>query len=179
MHADHRYSRFEETIRVIHALLRTGAVDFEGAYEFARDAELVLRGPRPHGPPIVIAGKGPKMLRLTARCADGWNWWSVGRPELEPLRPIVQELEQACDEVGRDPATLARSLDVYSIDPLGTYVGSDGIGGSADEVATALLRFGELGFTEVRLNVFPVQDLGQLPRTIEALAPVVEQLHAA
>lgn len=177
--ADRRFSRFAETMEIIHGLLRTGRVDVDGVFQYARGAELKPRGPRPAGPPIVIAGKGPKMLRLTAQYADGWNWWSVGAPDLEPLRPIVDELERACEEVGRDPRTLRRTLDVYSLDPLGAFSGDEvPIAGDPDEMADALLRFGELGFDEVRVNVFPVRSFDELPRVIEALGGVVERLHA-
>ena len=48
----------------------------------------------------------PQMLRLTARHAD---WWNVSSTRIEDYRVIVQELERACDEVGRDPATLRRT----------------------------------------------------------------------
>lgn len=178
--ADRRYARFMESIEIIHRLLRTGRAHFDGIYQSARDARMVLRGPRPGGPPIVVAAQGPKMLRLTARYADGWNWWTSGRPDLERLAPIVAELERACEEVGRDPSTLRRSLDVYSLDPLARFVGSeDPIGGTPAEMADSLLRFGELGFEEVRVNVFPVDSLDALPRAIEALGEVVELLHAA
>ncbi len=176
--ADHRYSRFEETIQVIHRLLRTGTAAFEGHYQFARDAALVPRGPRPAGPPIVIAAKGPRMLRLAARYADGWNWWIWGDPDPERLRPIADELDRACEEVGRDPGTLARSLDVYSLDPIGRFTGTEAIGGSPDESAEMLLRYRDLGFDEVRLNMYPVDDMERLPGAVEALAPVVEHLHA-
>lgn len=177
--ADHRYSRFAESIQVIHALLRTGEVDFDGTYQFAHCAELVPRGPRRQGPPIVIAGRGPKMLRLVARYADGWNWWASGEPDLDPLRPIVDELERACEEVDRDPATLARSLDIYSLDPTGRFAGSEKpIRGDADRLAEALLTFSELGFDEVRVNLFPLDTHDALLRAIEAMAPVVRRLHA-
>lgn len=176
--ADHRYSRFEESILIIHGLLRTGKADVEGAYQFARRAELTPRGPRPNGPPIVIAAKGPKMLRLAARYADGWNWWSQGLDDLDSLRSLVSELDSACAEVGRDPETLARSLDVYSLDPLGTSRGQRAaISGSPGEMAEALLGIGELGFGEVRVNVAPVGSLEALPRAVEALADVVELVH--
>ncbi len=51
---DHRYSRFEEAIQIIHGLLREGCIDFEGTFYQARDCELLPRGPRPMGPPIMI-----------------------------------------------------------------------------------------------------------------------------
>jgi alkanesulfonate monooxygenase SsuD/methylene tetrahydromethanopterin reductase-like flavin-dependent oxidoreductase (luciferase family) len=70
---DKRFSRFADTIRIVHSLLKTGEADYRGEYDFAEKAELVLRGPSPEGPPIEIAAKGPKMLRLVARYADAWN----------------------------------------------------------------------------------------------------------
>lgn len=177
--ADRRYSRFAESIRIIHDLLRSGKADFEGEFQSARRAELLPRGPRPSGPPIVIAAKGPKMLRLVARHADGWNWWSGGAPDLEPLRPIVAELERACEEVGRDPSTLRRSVDVYSLDPLGGSSGSDAaFQGSPEQLADTLLRFAELGFDEVRVDVVPADGFESVPRAIEALADVVDRVHA-
>ncbi|MBW3612367.1 MAG: LLM class flavin-dependent oxidoreductase [Chloroflexi bacterium] len=178
--ADRRYTRFAETIQIIHRLLRTGRADFDGTYQSVKDARMAPRGPRPGGPPIVIAAQGPKMLRLAARYADGWNWWGSGTPDLDRLAPIVAELDRACDEVGRDPSTLQRSLDVYSLDPIGRFAGSeDPIGGTPAEIAETLLRFGDLGFEEIRVNVFPVDSLDALPRAIEALGEVVELLHAA
>ena len=178
--ADRRYGRFEESIQIIHRLLRTGRADFHGRYQSVRDARMILRGPHPGGPPIVIAAQGPKMLCLAARYADGWNWWTSGRPDPERLAPIVAELERACSEVGRDPSTLRRTLDVYSLDPLGRYAGpGDAIRGRPHEIASTLLRFGELGFEEVRVNVFPIDSLDALPRAIETLGDVVELLHAA
>ena len=178
--ADRRFARFEESIRIIHGLLRTGQADFDGRYQTVRDARMVLQGPRAGGPPIVIAARGPKMLGLTARYADGWNWWTAGRPSADGLTPIVADLDGACEAIGRDPATIQRSLDVYSIDPLGRYTGGgEAIGGSSEDIAEALLAAGELGFDEVRVNVFPLDSLDALPRAIEALAEVVELVHAA
>src|SRR5919106_3750171 len=77
---DHRVSRFEEALEVILPLLREGRVSFDGRYHRA-DAELSPRGPRNGGPPILIAGKQPRMLRLVARHADQWNAAWYGRPE--------------------------------------------------------------------------------------------------
>jgi alkanesulfonate monooxygenase SsuD/methylene tetrahydromethanopterin reductase-like flavin-dependent oxidoreductase (luciferase family) len=179
MKADHRFSRFAETIQIVHSLLKTGEVDHGGVYQSARGAKLVPRGPRPNEVPIIIAGKGPKMLRLTARYADGWNWWSVGAPDLDVLRPIVADLERACDEVGRDSPTLRRTLDFYSVDPLGTFSGpEEATGGTPTKIAEAILRFEPLGFDEVRVNVYPTDSVETLPAAIEALQPVVDRVHA-
>jgi alkanesulfonate monooxygenase SsuD/methylene tetrahydromethanopterin reductase-like flavin-dependent oxidoreductase (luciferase family) len=174
-----RTARFEEAIQIIHGLLRDGRVDFAGEHWFARESELVMRGPRPNGPPIVIAAKGPKMLRLAARFADGWNWWTSAL-DVEPLRQVVDDLERACASVGRDPATLARSLDVYSVDPLGRGEGAASITGSAQQIGEQLLAFAELGVTEIRVDVsHPPGDPAALDEAIPAMTDVVAALHAA
>lgn len=177
---DKRYSRFAEAIKIIHGLLKTGQVDFEGEFYTARHAELVLRGPRPEGPPINIAAGGQKMLALVAKYADAWNWWSWGETLdqlTERMTPIVALLDQACDAEKRDPTSLRRTLDLYTVVPEG--FSADGlqlehpVAGSSEEIASHILSLGNLGFEEVRCDVFP-----RTPETIEAMRPVVELVHA-
>ncbi len=72
---DHRIDRFEEAFTIIRSLLRDGAVDFEGTYYSARDCELLPRGPRPGGPPLMIGSTGPRMLRITMPHVNSWNAW--------------------------------------------------------------------------------------------------------
>lgn len=178
--ADQRTARLADALPIIHGLLKDGRADYEGQHWSARKAELVMRGPRPEGPPIVVAAAGPKMLRLTARYADGWNWWTSTGTDLSPLRTIVEELERACEETDRDPSTLRRSIDLYSLDPLGRFPGSDSLSGNADELAATILAFGELGVDEVRCNLHhPREDMSVLPEAIPAMAEVVERVHAA
>ena len=55
---DHRYSRFEEALHIVHGLLRNGEIEFVGKYSQARDCVLRPRGPRPEGPPIMIGTTG-------------------------------------------------------------------------------------------------------------------------
>ncbi len=178
---DRRYSRFAESIEVIHTLLRTGAVDYDGDFHFAKRAELVLRGPSPSGPPINIAAGGPRMLRLVARYGDAWNWWGwdetideiIGR-----MSPLVAELERACVEVGRDSTEIERTFDLYSVVAPGFSVDasamSQPVSGSADEIAETLLSLRALGIDEVRCDL-----TDKTEAAIEAMAPVVEALHNA
>ena len=72
---DHRIDRFEEAFTIIRTLLRDGAIDFDGRWYQARDCELLPRGPRPDGPPLMIGSIGPRMLRATMPHADSWNVW--------------------------------------------------------------------------------------------------------
>jgi len=181
--ADKRYSRFAEAIEIIHSLLKNGKVDFEGKYWSANDADLVLRGPRPQGPPIVIAAWGPKMMRLAARFADVWNGWVPAGPSVTAFRPMVKKLEGACEQVGRDPATLRRSLDIQ-VDPLGCYEelspGGSGkpIAGSCQEIAEAILSFKEISVDEVRCYAFSKDTAEAKLKTIDTMAEIVNLVHA-
>ncbi len=177
---DKRYSRFAEAIRIIHGLLKNGAIDFEGEYYTARQAELVLRGPRQEGPPISIAAGGPKMLQLVARYADAWNWWGWGETldqVEERLRPIIEQLEEAFAEESRDPSTLGRTFDMYTVVPEGFEPESvnmeNPVLGTSEQIAEHILSIGNLGFDEVRCDVFP-----KTIEALEAMQPVVEMVHA-
>src|SRR5690606_26859708 len=104
---DHRYSRFVEAFTIIRGLLRDGAIDFEGRFYSAREGELRPRGPSPNGPRIMIGTTGKKMLRLTAEHADEWNGWLPTRTNHPSAVPAMREaVDAACQEAGRDPATL-------------------------------------------------------------------------
>jgi alkanesulfonate monooxygenase SsuD/methylene tetrahydromethanopterin reductase-like flavin-dependent oxidoreductase (luciferase family) len=182
---DHRYSRFAEAIQIIHGLLKDGAIDFEGEFYAAKQAELVLRGPRPDGPPINIAAGSPKMIQLVARYADAWNWWGWDETfeQLEErLGPIIASLEQACEVEGRDPATVARTFDLYTIVPEGFSnrgAAPEGLDmeqpvtGTSQQIAERILSIGEFGFDEIRCDVFP-----KTAAALEAMQPVVEIVHA-
>jgi alkanesulfonate monooxygenase SsuD/methylene tetrahydromethanopterin reductase-like flavin-dependent oxidoreductase (luciferase family) len=55
----HRVSQFAEAIEIIGPMLRSGNASFDGRWQRAADAALVPPGPRPGGPPILIAWQGP------------------------------------------------------------------------------------------------------------------------
>jgi alkanesulfonate monooxygenase SsuD/methylene tetrahydromethanopterin reductase-like flavin-dependent oxidoreductase (luciferase family) len=118
------------------------------------------------------------MIRLSARYGDGWNWWGGANDEPDHLARLVTELEKACEEEGRDPATLERSLDVYSVDILG-ITGSDRPGhvlaGSAEEIAAALLGLREFGIDEVRIDAAAPPP--QRATAAAALTEVVRLVH--
>lgn len=177
-----RYSRFAEAIEIIHGLLKNGRVDFEGDYWSARNADLVLRGPRPQGPPIVIAAWGPKMMRLAARFADIWNGWVPLKqgPSINSFRPFIESLEQACEDVGRDPATLRRSLDIQ-VDLLGLHEGGEKpISGTNEEIAEVILSFQEIAVDEVRCYPYwpETEAVGERQKMIESMVEIVNLVHA-
>src|SRR2546429_5643206 len=101
---DHLAGRFEEAMQVIAPLLREGQVDFDGQYYQVHNCVLRPRGPSRNGPPILIAGRRPRMLQLTARYADAWNTAWHMEPAVVKVR--YEEFKEACVLVGRDPANV-------------------------------------------------------------------------
>lgn len=115
---DHRASRFEEGFEILRDLIRTGRSSFDGRFERTVDCELRPRGPRPSGLPLIVGTNGERLLRIAARHADGWNTTWIKSPDAVP--PLREAVDRACDEAGRDPATLSRSACVYLTLPGGT-----------------------------------------------------------
>jgi alkanesulfonate monooxygenase SsuD/methylene tetrahydromethanopterin reductase-like flavin-dependent oxidoreductase (luciferase family) len=101
-------ARFEERLPLLKRLLGGAHVTHTSPHLTLCDAEVLSTAPPP---PIWVGATGPRMLRLTARVADGWNVWAGSRgpgAAVEPLARLRHELEAA----GRDPATLTTSAGV-------------------------------------------------------------------
>ena len=106
---DHKVGRFEEALTIIRSLIRDGRADLDGSWMTAKDA--VLLPPARPDIPILIAAKRPRMLELTARYADAWNLAWFGGPD-ERWAGAREALAAACAAVGRDPATLERTVGI-------------------------------------------------------------------
>ncbi|HMN28588.1 MAG TPA: LLM class flavin-dependent oxidoreductase [Caldilineaceae bacterium] len=99
-----RVQQLAEALQIIKALWTEKKANFVGTYHRVTDA---FCEPKPDPlPPILVGAFGPKMLRLTASYADGWNVSSTG---IGRYQRLVEEFERACAEVGRHPATVRRS----------------------------------------------------------------------
>jgi alkanesulfonate monooxygenase SsuD/methylene tetrahydromethanopterin reductase-like flavin-dependent oxidoreductase (luciferase family) len=111
---DHRVGRFEEDLEVISRLLRGEEVTFAGSWSRYDRAKLLP--PPVRRPPTLVAAKGERMLRLTAQWSDAWNTaWFDAVDDL--LRRRLDELAEACAAVGRDPATMRRTVGVRLREP--------------------------------------------------------------
>jgi len=111
---DHRVGRFEEDIEVTARLLRGETVSLDGRWSHFRDARLLP--PPERRTPILVASKGERMLRLTAQWADAWNTAWFGEVN-DLLRSRLRDLDEACAAVGRDPASIRRTVGVRVREP--------------------------------------------------------------
>jgi alkanesulfonate monooxygenase SsuD/methylene tetrahydromethanopterin reductase-like flavin-dependent oxidoreductase (luciferase family) len=152
-----RVDRFEEAIQIVRSLLTEDRTTFEGEVFTVVDAPC---DPAPvQSPlPLLVGTASPRMLRITARHADEWNTW--GDPDLAGERR--RGFLAACDDVGRDPATMWTSVQaMLTLTDGDSSTGESSgrsIAGSADRLVEALGRYGDLGFDEF---ILPAWNLGE------------------
>jgi alkanesulfonate monooxygenase SsuD/methylene tetrahydromethanopterin reductase-like flavin-dependent oxidoreductase (luciferase family) len=108
-----RLDRLVDALEVVKGLLGGGPFTYDGAHHRAREATnrpAAVQRPRPR---VFVGGKGDRLLRLAARHADGWNTCWVWTPDAYAQR--VRVLDDACASIGRDPATMWRTLGLYAL----------------------------------------------------------------
>lgn len=176
---DSPVGRFEEALQIVRALLRDGHLDHSGPFYTLRDAQLVPRGPRPKGPPILIGtlNPRPRMRRIVAQYADVWNGW-LGYTDASAEAAKVQsdQVLEACAEHGRDAATLVRTTAVRVNVPGSGYRPAPNerpLSGSPEEMAEVLRGHAALGITQVQVALTMGGREG-----VQAFAPVIRNLRA-
>jgi alkanesulfonate monooxygenase SsuD/methylene tetrahydromethanopterin reductase-like flavin-dependent oxidoreductase (luciferase family) len=176
---DHRVSRFEEAFTIIRELLRTGRSDFEGDYYRLERGELLPRGPRPNGPPLMVGSMGERMLAITLPYVDAWNAWGpwFGNA-VEGYRGLAEKVDAACRTAGRDPAAVERTVALIVAMPGALGRGSsvseeafEPIPGDAETLAPALRAFADAGVAHVQLVLDPItlESIAALEPTLAAL----------
>ncbi|MGA8993524.1 MAG: LLM class F420-dependent oxidoreductase [Nocardioidaceae bacterium] len=109
-----RFERLEETLQVVRQMWSDEDGPFEGRHY--RLAETIC-SPRPlqvPGPPVMVGGSGErKTLRLVARYADACNLFAADEATLSHKLAV---LDGHCRDLGRDPATITRTV-ISGADP--------------------------------------------------------------
>jgi F420-dependent oxidoreductase-like protein len=105
-----RFERLEEALTIIAPMLRGEPATLDGKWYTARGA---MNNPRVRpNIPIMLGGSGEqKTFRLAARFADHMNIIC----DVADLPRKVAVLRERCEEIGRDPATLATSYLVMGM----------------------------------------------------------------
>jgi probable F420-dependent oxidoreductase len=160
---DHRVGRFEEALRIIAPLVRGDRITVEGQWTQVRDAAI---RPAPIRPdlPILIAAKGERMLRLTARFADAWQTAWFARPD-DRYRERHAALVNACAAEGRDPATLQVTVGL-SVEE--SADGTSALPHDAGAIEDALGAWREAGVHHVQLGIWPLTP-GSLDVALQAI----------
>ncbi|ACZ32005.1 Luciferase-like monooxygenase [Xylanimonas cellulosilytica DSM 15894] len=143
--------RFGEALQITRSMLDEKRTTFHGEHFTVDDAPAEPK-PVQARLPILVGGKGPRMLRLTARFAQEWNTW--GLPE--PAGAVRRRLLDAAEQVGRtDPlwTTTNWMLDLDGETPSSGRV----VTGSRTELQDLAGAWAEQGFDEF---ILPTWNLG-------------------
>ena len=158
--AKDRVDRFEEAIEIIVKLLSNERVTFAGKHFSITNAPCEPK-PVQTPLPILVGTGGPRMLKLTARWASEWNTW--GSPE--SAGAVLKNLERACESVGRDPATMHKTVqalvflvdDEKKGDDIRVAMPADRtVVGTVSQLQDVVSRYREAGFDEVCVPDFTV-----------------------
>jgi alkanesulfonate monooxygenase SsuD/methylene tetrahydromethanopterin reductase-like flavin-dependent oxidoreductase (luciferase family) len=179
---DHRVSRFKEAFTIIRTLLRDGRCDFDGTYYQVRDCELLPRGPRPDGPPLMVGSDGDRMLGITLPHVQAWNaWFAWFDNSVERYRELRERIDAACRLAGRDPAEVecTAALFIAFPDAVGRSQGdrtapdTRPLPSEPEALAAALREFAAEGVGHVQLVLDPIS-----AQSIARLEPVLALLDA-
>jgi alkanesulfonate monooxygenase SsuD/methylene tetrahydromethanopterin reductase-like flavin-dependent oxidoreductase (luciferase family) len=152
---DHRAARFEETLEIVGGLLAGATLTTLGRFHRLRDAALLPPPDRPV--PLLVAGAGPRMLRLAARHAQAWNTAWYGTPDGR-LRAQLAALARAQAREGREPGSLRVTVGMSVADPDHAAPGGQAgpFTGSPGELARAVDAYATLGVDELIVALAPM-----------------------
>ena len=109
-----RLARLADDLEVITRMLdgdRHQHATYEGRQARVRDARNVPKPIQRPRVPIMIGGNGPNVTwRLAAKHADELNVDGLSPAEVAAALPVIRS---RCEEIGRDPATLAVSVHLW------------------------------------------------------------------
>ena len=184
-----RFDMLAEQLAVITGLWATPAGEtfsFAGTHYTLADSPALPKPPQQPHPPIVIGGTGARRTpALAARFAAEYN---VPFKTLDVTAAAYDRTRRACEEAGRDPATLVFSAaqtlavgaDEQEVRRRAAVIGEDaddlrsgGLAGTAEEVVDKIGRFAELGATRLYLQMLDLTDLDHLRLVAEQVAPKV------
>jgi alkanesulfonate monooxygenase SsuD/methylene tetrahydromethanopterin reductase-like flavin-dependent oxidoreductase (luciferase family) len=118
---------------------RTTRATYEGEHASVIGAINLPKPIQEHGMPIMVGGNGPKVTwRLAARYADELNLDGMSPDEVREALPTIRA---RCEEIGRDPDTLAVSVHAWW--------GDDTWSQSGERRVELLRQYADLGVSRV------------------------------
>ena len=103
-----RMDRLDEALTIIRAMFREDRPSFAGKHYRIEEALNVPRPIQEGGPRVMVGGGGEqRTLRIAATHADMTHWFPLG---LEVLQHKSDLLAGYCEAIGRDPATIERTM---------------------------------------------------------------------
>ena len=102
-----RMDRLDEALTILKLMFTQERPSFQGTHYRIERALNIPRPRQPGGPRILVGGGGEqRTLRIVARHADISHWFGT----LADMKRKGEILDRYCEEEGRDPATITRTM---------------------------------------------------------------------
>ncbi len=109
-----RVERFQEFIEIFNLMTTQKISTYDGKHYKVKDAIMLPPPVQKPRPPLLIAAKGPKMLKLAATLANNWNYLPPfglsAEDALKEAKWRNERITELAVEAGRDPGSIGRSL---------------------------------------------------------------------
>lgn len=105
-----RFDMLEEGLQIVSGMLSDDATTTVQGEHYHVDEVTAVPGAFDGPIPLWAGGSGPKRTpAIAAKFCSGWN---VPYVSPEKYRDLNNRIDQACEAIGRDPATLERSINL-------------------------------------------------------------------
>ncbi|MEX0767153.1 MAG: LLM class F420-dependent oxidoreductase [Microthrixaceae bacterium] len=187
-----RFDRLEETLEILQGLWHTPlgeTFSHHGEHWTIEDSPALPKPAQVSGPPIIVGGAGPRRTpQLAARFAAEFNTPFFG---LEDAVAANARVDEACQQLGRNPATLRRSncqvlccgateaefaKRAAAIGREPDELRANGLAGTPEELIAKLRAFSEIGMTRMYLQTLDLDDLDHLDLIAETVLAVATEL---
>ncbi len=184
-----RFERLEEQFAILTGLWGTPVgetFDFDGRHYRLRDCPALPKPVQQPHPPLIVGGGGAKRTpRLAATYADEFN---LPFSSLADTEAQFARVRAACEDRGRDPATLRLSAaqtvccgaDAAEVERRAANIGrkadelrANGLAGTPGEVVARLQEFAGIGAQSIYLQVLDLDDLDHIALLSEQVLPRV------
>ena len=178
--AGERLRMLDEYIQCVRGLLTEDRTNFKGEFFTLTDAQCEPK-PVQERLPIWVGGGGEKVtLRICAQYADGWNVPFI--PPEEWARK-ARVLDEHCERLGRDPASITKSINVgmaftdeelqAQFGRMANYVKPGVLSGSVQEMVDKVGAYASAGASWVILAMRAPFDRDGLERFAAEVLPAI------
>ena len=168
-----RAARYSEYVEIVDGVLRSSMrpFSFEGSYYRTTNATLAPSPPQQPRPPLIVGSRSATGRAVAVERAECWNTYALtGDGSIDEIAEQTlrrnTDLDERCDQLGRDPHSLRRSLVMWP--PLDPWA-------DADAFKRVVETFLPTGINEF-VAMWPGDDRRAL---IEHAAEVITALRAA
>lgn len=180
-----RLDMLDEAAQLLTSYFANDRTTHTGEYFRANDASMLPRPVR-GSMPIWIGGVGEKRtLRMAAQYASGWNAAYISPEEFHRLSQV---LDRHCDDLGRDPATIERSINVMfdlgkdpadlaaRWGPMWERVSGGSLNGSVEQATERILQYRDAGADLFNVALRAPIDPELVDQYLTEIAPAIRSL---